>query len=213
MRRRLAIGSVAVFTAVALGSNSTIAADFAYLSQAVNTINAAFYTPTGLASDAARKDLMNLACVTLTRFLSDPAFEAVVIKAGEKDQAAEGEVHQAVSDVGKLNAFVAVETKALQANGYTSLSTTDIISTALSERRLVGYGFSHFRDAVSDLQTEACHLANQPAVTDRQVDAMRMGLLGVAIYAVDSVPALGVLGGFSRELGMGTVIDAIKGSQ
>ena len=68
MRRRLAIGSVAVFTAVALGSNSTIAADFAYLSQAVNTINAAFYTPTGLASDAARKDLMNLACVTLRAF-------------------------------------------------------------------------------------------------------------------------------------------------
>jgi hypothetical protein len=118
--------------------SSVTAADFNYLSQTVNTINTAFYRPTGQVSDSTRKDLMKLACVTLTRFISDPSFEAVVMKAGEKDQAAEGEVKQAISDVGKLNSFVTVETEALRANGYAPLSVNDIISTTMSGRHLNG---------------------------------------------------------------------------
>jgi hypothetical protein len=164
------------------------AIDFPYLSQGINRINDIFHKSPNL-SEEEFQEVATLACNTLTQLVKDPEFDRMIERlSGRKLTATPEDVRQIFRDLNQLSAFLEIEYMQARANGYSALTSFDMINSILAAPidRISPEEPGYIAKNINELQYRTCNIAYSKKVNVEQAEGIRRGITGAGIFVINA---------------------------
>jgi hypothetical protein len=168
-------------------ASSANAVDFPYLSQGINRINDIFHKSSALSQEDFL-EVATLACNTLTQLMKDPEFDRIIERLhSAKLNATPEDVRQIFRDLNQLSAFLEIEYMQARANGYSALTSFDIINSIsnTSIESISPTDPTSISKNIYELQYRSCNIAYSKKVNAEQAEAIRRGVIGVGVAVVN----------------------------
>lgn len=163
------------------------AVDFPYLSQGINRINNIFHKSPSL-SDEDLLDVARIACNTITELVKDPEFDQMIERLSASKLAATPEdLRQIFRDLNQLSAFLEIEYMQARANGYSALTSFDMINSILATpvESISPQEPAYIAANIRTLRSRFCDIAYGSKVNTEQAEAIRHGVFGVGVFVID----------------------------